>query len=324
VAVTEASEIVVAGEVDGRLVAVDPGGRYVAVEHDATVTVYDADDALAPVMLCPAPKSFAAIAVQPGGRGVAVSDVDGLRLRRADGVVLRATTDLDPGELRFTADGARLLSVSAPCRLDMFATDTMALLDTVEVAVGAAPVEGIELAVAPAARSAVAFFSNLGDDLLVLGSVDMSTDELRLFMPEPAGDLLPGERVTGVAVTSAGELLVLDSDGWLSRLTPPGTGTERYSLRQTVLGDSDGVPQLEIDGPLSVRSDRVAAVVSAEHRIAKGWTTQAVALALVEPRTGTVLGRLELPWADREELVFVEAGVVWQHVEGRARIARWV
>ncbi|MFC5753340.1 hypothetical protein [Actinomadura rugatobispora] len=367
--------IVDVGHVVGRVAGVDPGGRYVAVARGGVVTVHDADAALGPVMSCVPTGPFHQLAVHPDGKSIAVLGEDmTVELWRSDGTVhrLRGGAGRDDGAgqgrssnfawvqrgwLQFTADGSYLLFgetvFEGPARLNLLDAATLAHIDGVSALRSATDEvliedwgEGVEVGCAAAPSTAVAFAACHGDDTLVLAVAEVVEDRLRLYGAVPGrtslADDIPGERVMGLALAASGELVVLDSDEFLSaiRWRDPAAGTRRLGAGDRLLRDDGGEPRpllaaglgtpgtdglaVGLNGPVCIRGRLLAVAVEQERRTASGLGWQTAGLVFWDLQTGEWLGFLDLPGAEHHEPIFITNGIVHQDFEERTRILRWL
>ncbi|MEO3827175.1 hypothetical protein [Actinomadura sp. B10D3] len=376
---SDAGTIVEVGHVVGRVSEVDPGGRYVAVARGGIVTVHDADAGLNAVMSCAPTEPFHQLAVHPGGESIAVLGGEGLtvELWRSDGTVQRlpdreAERDgaadkgrrgssafdwAERGWLQFTADGEYLIfgesSPEGRARLHLLDAATLARIDdvsTLQSATGDVLLEdwgeGVVAGCAAAPSTAVAFAACSGDDTVVLAVAEVVEDRLRLYGAVPgqtplAGGI-PGERVMGLALPASGELVVLDSDEFLSaiHLRDPAAGTRCMTSGRWLLRGHDGesLPLLAtrygalgagdltigLNGPLFTRGRLLAMAVEKERRIAGGWDWRTVGLVFLDVQTGQWLDFLELPGTEHHERVLIDNGILYQNGEERTKILRWL
>lgn len=370
--------IVEVGHVVGRVAGVDPGGRYMAVTRGGVVTVHDADAALGSVMSCRPTRPFHQLAVRPGGESVAVlgEDLtvelwqsDGTVQRLPDGWAGRDDTEREgrrrlldlawrqPGWLQFTADGSYLLFGEAvlegPARLNLLDAATLAHVDGVSAlqsATGEMLIgdwgEGAEACCAAAPSTAVAFAACCGDDTMVLAVAEVVEGRLRLYGAVPGqtslADDIPGERVMGLALSTSGELVVLDSDEFLSaiRWRDHAAGAQCLASGYRLLRADNGEPRplsatrlralgtddltVGLNGPMFTRGRLLAMAAEKERRIAGGWDRQIVGLVFLDIQTGQWLDFLDLPGAERHERIFIDNGIVHQNIEEQTSILRWL
>jgi hypothetical protein len=361
--------IVEVGSVAGRVAGVDPGGRYVAVAHDGAVTVHDAGATLGAVMSCTPTAPFRELAVCPGGESIAVlvEDVT-VELWRSDGTVRRLpgggaggdAAERDDrrrpsdrarhGWLQFTADGSFLLfGQTVPdgrARLNLLDAATLARIDGVPAlrsATGEMPIEnwgeGVEAACAAAPSTAVAFTACLGDDTLVLAVAEVVRGRLRVYGAVPGrpsfADDIPGERVMGLALSASGELVVLDSDEFVSVVPwrDPAAGTRRLADGCRLLRADDAAGShspggddlaVGLNGPVFSRDRLVAMTAEEERRTAGRLDWQTVGLVFLDLHTGRWLDLLPLPGAERHEPIRVDNGIVYQSIGEQTKVSRWL
>ncbi|SEH02256.1 hypothetical protein SAMN05444920_12543 [Nonomuraea solani] len=250
------------------------------------------------------------------------------------------------GWLQFTADGSYLLFGEArpdgPVRLNLLDVRTLTRIGTVPLETWG---EGVEVACAPAPSTAVAFAACSGDDTVILAVAEVVEGRLRVYGADsrsssPAADI-PGERVTGIAFSPAGELVVLDSDAYVSAVRWRDPVPSRrdlaggYELLRAdveprrpfvaglrALGTDD--EELSLGGPMFVRGRTLAAVVERERWIGGDLDWRSVALVFLDIPTGEWLGFLELPGAERDEPILLRDGIVCQSIGERTRVARWL
>jgi hypothetical protein len=370
--------IVDVGHVVGRVAEVDPGGRYVAVARGGVVTVHDADASLGPVMTCAPTRPFHQLAVHPSGESIAVLGEDlTVELWRSDGSVRRPpgsgagrddaerkgrrrSWDFDWGRcgwLQFTADGSYLLFGETvherPARLNLLDAVTLARIDSVSALQGATGEtliedwgEGAEVGCAAASSTAVAFAACHGDDILVLAVAEVVEDRLRLYGAVPGqtslADDIPGERVMGLALSASGELVVLDSDEFLStiRWRDPAAEARCLASGYQLLRAPDGEPRplfattlralgtddltVGLNGPVFTRGRLLAMAVERERRTAGRLDWQTVGLVFLDLQTGQWLDFLGLPGVEHHERICITNGIVHQTIEERTKILRWL
>jgi hypothetical protein len=356
---TAVSAVVEVGSVPGVFAAADPTGRFVAVDSGGVLTVYDLHAGLAAVASYRMDRPHL-LAVHPGGQALAVLNRDwSLQLWRSGEPAHTMPTGLGDTPavsgslggpdraawLAFTADGSHLLFGAAvtdgPARLHLLDAATLATLDTADTMRGyphhgAAPLtdwgEGVETVCAPLPATAVGFATNSGDDPHVVAVAEVRDGRLRVHGAAgiPYASQIPGERVNGIAMTADGELLALDSDGFVTAFSwrKPDAGPRRvangYELLRARYGDDD---QYQLGGALFAGHGWVAVDVIKEDWIRDGrFTLKPAAIAFLGAGPGRyleVLELLELPPGWQAGRIIIENGFLRHTAHGQTRIARW-
>ncbi|MGW0193503.1 hypothetical protein [Nonomuraea sp. NPDC003201] len=259
------------------------------------------------------------------------------------------------GWLQFTADGSHLLFGEArpdgTARLNLLDARTLTRISTLPLGdmAGGAPLEswgeGVEVACAQAPSTAVAFAACSGDDTVVLAVAEVVEDRLQLYGADPCPPSLaaaiPGERVTGIAFSAAGELIVLDSDENVSAVRWRDPTSSRRDLASgyellragdephqqfvaalRALGTDD--EEIGLGGPLFVQGQVLAGVVERERWVGGHLGWQSTALVFLDIQTSEWLGFLELPDAEHHQPILLRNGIISQSVGERTRVARWL
>ncbi|MFF7250697.1 hypothetical protein ACFZBU_43345 [Embleya sp. NPDC008237] len=338
-----AGRIVDVGVAAGRVAAMDPAGRFVALEDRGRLTVHDSHRGLTAVMSCPYRVPGEALAVGPDGTGLAVLRADlTIEVHGPDGQARRSALPVATGRpirpsLRFTADGACLALVwntgqEAGGRLLLLDAATLEPMDNaaLETRVTAQPAvvdEGVEIAIGPGASTTIALAACSGDDTALLAVAETADGVLRWHGldtdPAALAEGVPGERVMAIALSDTADLVVLDSDGFVSTVPwrTPGMSARIVAHSGEPLPDDD---TWACNGPIFTRGRLLAAVVEHEYPAGGRYEWEATGLAVLDLRTGRWRGLLELPPPQRGERTVVEGGLICRSAGGRTHIARWV
>lgn len=337
-----AGRIVEVGVAVGRVAAMDLAGRFIAMEDRGRLTMRDCHSGLAAVMSCLHDNPAEAVAVDPGGTRVAILRADlTIQLIGPDGQARSSALPVAEGQpvapwLQFTADGAFVVlwwqaRQAGPARLILVDTATLEPVDSVafETRETRRPVvvdEGVEVAVLPGATTTIALAACSGDDTTLLAVVEAGDGALRVHGlesdPAALAEGVPGERVVSIAMSNTADLVVLDSDGYVSTVPwrTPEVGARVVAHSGKPLRDDDASG---CNGPIFTRGRLLAAVVEHEYPRCGGYEWEATDLAVLDLTTGQWQGLCELPSRQRGERTVIEHGMICMSAEGRTRIARW-
>lgn len=337
-----AGHIVEVGVAVGLVAAMDPAGRFVAMEDRGRLTVRDSHSSLTAVMSCPYGAPGEALAVDPDGTRVAVLRADlTIELRGPDEHVRRNALPVAEGQpvmsaLQFTADGSFLVLAwqarrDASAQLILLDAATLepvdsAALESRATRQPAVVDEGVEIAVRPGATATIALAACCGDDTTLLAVAEAADGVLRLHGletdPAALAEGVAGERVMAIDLSDTAGLVVLDSDGFVSTVPwrTPGVSARIVAHSGELLRDENAA----CNGPIFTRGRLLAAVVEHEYLRCGRYEWEATALAVLDLSTGQWRGLLQLPSRQRGEATVIEHGLICRSAGGRTRIARWV